>query len=172
MEVTTEPLPARSAKAVSLSPDGTKLLYNPTRTPPTLRYLDGSFHAAIPGLEFERDPFFSPNGEWVAYFHGRSELRKIRFSGGTPVTLCEVEDTYLGSGSWGDDGAIVFTVEAPSRGGNELWLVPDSGGTPEVLIDDLWSGKPEVLPTRVLAPIMPSARAPVAIASCLQATLP
>ena len=65
-------------------------------------------------------PFFSPDGEWVAFYAG-GKLKKVAVRGGTPVTLCDAPQ-YLG-GSWGDNGQIV--ISGRTRG---LMLVSAEGG--------------------------------------------
>jgi serine/threonine-protein kinase len=82
---------------------------------------------AVPG-----SLFLSPDGEWVGYNDtGSATLKKIRVSGGPPVTICRVS---AGSGgfsgaTWGPRGLIVFaTAAVPS-----LLKVPETGGEPEPL---------------------------------------
>jgi serine/threonine-protein kinase len=76
--------------------------------------------------------FLSPDGEWVGYNDTASAtLKKIRVSGGSPVTVCKVS---AGSGgfagaTWGRSGMIVFaTAAAPG-----LLKVPETGGVAEPL---------------------------------------
>jgi serine/threonine-protein kinase len=80
------------------------------------------------GTEGARNPFFSPDGQWIAFF-AEGNLKKIAVTGGGAVTLCDSPDNR--GGSWGEDGTIVFT---PGGGpGVGLSRVPSAGGTPEVL---------------------------------------
>ena len=66
-------------------------------------------------------PFFSPDGDWLAFMTG-DELKKIPVAGGSPIRLAEVGNPR--GGSWSSDGVIVFAPR--SRGG--LSLVPAAGG--------------------------------------------
>ncbi len=71
-------------------------------------------------------PFFSPDGQWVGYVT-RNELKKVPITGGTPITLCEV-DASRGA-SWGPDDTIVLAPD----GSSELFTVSTAGGTPQPL---------------------------------------
>ena len=71
-------------------------------------------------------PFFSPDGEWIAFFtEGR--LMKVRATGGTPTTLTQASATY--GASWGADNKIVFVHERAIR------RIPGEGGAAEVLVE-------------------------------------
>ena len=73
-------------------------------------------------------PFFSPDGEQIAFFAG-GKLKKISVAGGAPVTLSDAPNSR--GGAWGEDGTIVF---APDAGPDSiLWRVPASGGKAEPL---------------------------------------
>ena len=52
-----------------------------------------------------RNPFFSPDGQWVGFWAG-DKLKKVSISGGAPVTLCDAENPY--GASWGPEDKIVF----------------------------------------------------------------
>ncbi|HET9480894.1 MAG TPA: protein kinase [Candidatus Polarisedimenticolia bacterium] len=79
----------------------------------------------IAGTDGATTPVFSPDGRWVA-FTASGKLRKVPLDGGSPQDLCAAA---WGGGSWGEDGAIIFT---PTYIGG-LWRVRDSGGQPESL---------------------------------------
>jgi len=83
---------------------------------------------SLPGTERAAQPFFSPDGRWVAFF-AESELRKVPIAGGPVQRLAEVRDPR--GGWWGSDGNIVY---APDRvSGATLWRVPGDGGSPQQL---------------------------------------
>ncbi len=128
-----------SAAAV-LSPDGRRVVYVSVGANglPRLwiRRLDEpepSEATELPGTEGARGPFFSPTGEWVAFW-AAGKLKKIRTDGGTAVTLCDVPD--LLGGTWGD-GKIV------GSSGRDLWVIPETGGTPKELAKDLIGSWPQ-----------------------------
>lgn len=67
-------------------------------------------------------PFFSPDGQWVAYFSG-GHLKKVATSGGSPLTLCAAENPF--GATWLSDGMIVYGQPGGVR------RVSSNGGTPE-----------------------------------------
>jgi serine/threonine protein kinase/Tol biopolymer transport system component len=73
-------------------------------------------------------PFFSPDGQWIAFFAGGT-LKKIAATGGAAVTLCAAPNGR--GGAWGEDGRIVFSPDAVP--GVRLLRVSSAGGTPEPL---------------------------------------
>jgi serine/threonine-protein kinase len=78
----------------------------------------------LSGTEGARGPFFSHDGEWVAFFSG-GKLKKVSVNGGAPIILCNAPESR--GGSWGPDDTIVF---APYHT-NGLFRVSVAGGTPE-----------------------------------------
>jgi Tol biopolymer transport system component/predicted Ser/Thr protein kinase len=113
-----------------LSPDGTRLVFVAAGADKIqrlyVRSLDQMQATVLSGTEGVRDPFFSPDGQWIAFFAG-GKLKKISVQGGAVVTLCDAPTDR--GGSWGDDGSIVFA--AGNREG--LSKVSSAGGKPEPL---------------------------------------
>ena len=117
----------------ALSPDGSRLAYAAVvengATQLHVRSLDQTETRVLEGTENAYAPFFSPDGEWVAYFDRTAqELKKISVQGGPPLTLCEAFNHF--GGTWLDDGSIIFSSGESTIG---LYRVPDSGGTPEAV---------------------------------------
>ena len=113
--------------AVTLSPDGTQLVYSANQQL-YLRSMDDMETTPIRGTEGgARGPFFSPDGEWIGFWSG-GKLQKVPITGGAPVTLCEAENPH--GASWGADGNILF-----GRGAGGIFRVPASGGERELLIE-------------------------------------
>ena len=85
----------------------------------------------LEGTTGARNPFFSPDGQWVAFFAG-NEIRKVSISGGTPILICRMitAQSDYSSGSWGADGTIVFS---PGGTNAPLQIVPAGGGEPTTI---------------------------------------
>lgn len=113
-----------------ISPDGTRLVFVAVGVDKTrhlyVRSLDQMQATVLSGTEAAYDPFFSPDGQWIAFFD-ESKLKKISVQGGAVVTLCDAPNDR--GGSWGDDGSIVFA--AGDREG--LSKISSAGGNPEPL---------------------------------------
>jgi Tol biopolymer transport system component len=113
----------------NLSPDGTRMAFIGEAADKVrrlyIRPLDQMQATVLAGAEGAFDPFFSPDGEWIAFF-AQNKLKKISVQGGAPITICDSR-VALG-GSWGDDGYIVIA----NRNDAGLYRVSASGGTPEV----------------------------------------
>jgi DNA-binding winged helix-turn-helix (wHTH) protein/Tol biopolymer transport system component len=135
----------------SRSETGRALLY--------VRPLNKSEARVIAGSEDAYNPFFSPDGEWVAFFaHGR--LVRSAVLGGSVTTIADAADAW--GGTWGKDGSIVFVpsfnaglVKVSANGGRMEGLTkPDraAGGYahmyPQFLADgehvlfSVWSSTP------------------------------
>jgi hypothetical protein len=136
--------------AFALSPDASTLAFagteggGPRRL--YLRRLDELEARALPGTEEAWQPFFSPDGRWLAFFADR-KLKKIALAGGLPVTLADLGGRPRG-GWWGSDGRIVLARSSTSG----LSRVGEDGGAVEDLTrPDLGRGEhshrwPQVLP--------------------------
>ena len=113
-----------------LSPDGTRLVFCSRGADGqhrlSTRLLDQEQTTELAGTENAHDPFFSPDGQWLAFL-ADGKLKKVSLRGGPPLMLCEAVDSR--GGSWGPDGNIVL---APTtRGG--LVRLPAEGGTPQLI---------------------------------------
>jgi Tol biopolymer transport system component len=105
---------------------------------------------ALPGTDGAENPFFSPDGQQIAFFAG-GKLKRTSVTGGPPVTVCDAPTGDApggGGGAWAEDGTIVFVPAlAP---GVSLWRVSSAGGKAEPLatlakgeFNNTW---PQVLP--------------------------
>ena len=108
-EVSLVPLAIPTVSSVVISPDGTRLVYVGTISggPPKLltRRLDQPNATELAGTEGAMNPFFSRDGQWVAFWNGR-EIYKVPVDGGGPVLLGE--SGIMTGGDWGDEGNIVI----------------------------------------------------------------
>ena len=117
-------LARQATKSVAISPDGTLLVYAAEGL--YLRPMDRTEATLLRDTEGARNPFFSPDGEWIGFWSG-GQLRKVSIRGGAPVRLCEI-GFALGA-QWGPDGDIVF---GQLHAG--ISKVSSEGGTPEVIV--------------------------------------
>ena len=70
-----------------ISPDGTRLVYVSQGRLFTRR-LDQPNATELAGTQGAYAPFFSPDGQWVAFF-SPGKLQKISVEGGSAITLCD-----------------------------------------------------------------------------------
>ena len=117
--------------SLAISPDGTRVAYvgaGRKNTQLFVRSISESAVRAIPGTEGAVQPFFSPDGQWIAFFTD-TELKKVALGGGNPITLISKLDSGMWCfGAWGDDDTIVF-----SNGIHGLRRVSADGGKTEQL---------------------------------------
>ncbi len=111
-----------------LSPSGDLLAFvgqeDDGPSPIYTRRLDRLEASPLSGTEGAMDPFFSPDGQWIAFF-AAGKLQKVSVSGGATIELCDSSNPR--GGTWGPDGTILF---APS-GGTALLRVSAEGGACE-----------------------------------------
>jgi Tol biopolymer transport system component len=125
----TTPLGGLDFPSAVISPDGTRVVYVASRGGRTQlfqRFMNSVDPVPIAGTTNAVGPFFSPDGQWVAFF-ADGQLKKVNLAGGPPVTLCEAP-VGLG-GSWGPGDVIAFAAGT----GSGLSRVAAAGGTPQRL---------------------------------------
>jgi serine/threonine-protein kinase len=98
-----------------INDDGQSALY--------VRQLDSGETVLLEGTDNAENPFFSPDGKWIA-FSDEGRIKKVPVDGGPPVEICDSVGSARGA-SWGYDDRIVF----PRHFDAALWQVPGSGGT-------------------------------------------
>jgi len=147
-----EPIHVGYGPALALSPDGRRIVFvvaHGADTQLVLRDLSSFEAKLIPGTEGATTPFFSPDGEWLA-FMAPGKIKKIPVNGGAAIDVTDVPG-FVGStigGTWLADGTIVFNSGMTAG----LVRVPASGGKAEAVNrpDDqngmAWEWWPEALP--------------------------
>jgi serine/threonine-protein kinase len=91
-----------------------------------LRDVDSFETRVVAGSNGARQPFFSPDNKWVAFF-AQSQLQKAEVKGGPAVRVVEV--AYPFGGTWTEDDTIVYAASI----GSGLLRIPVAGGTPVAL---------------------------------------
>src|ERR1051326_7848083 len=98
---------------LSVSPDGQwiALVEGSPGTSATLavRSMKSSLIQKLTSIEgMGLNPFWSPDSRYIAFFSGE-KLRKISITGGVPEDICRVETGLGHSGTWNQDGIILFS---------------------------------------------------------------
>jgi len=125
----------RIGSTLVIAPDGSKLVYvgpGESGTQLWLRAMSDLEATPLPGTSGAYSPFFSPDGERVAFFASggsTAELRVVSLAGGPPITLTDSVVPF--GGSWGDDGYLYVThLLTPNDG---VARVSAAGGALELL---------------------------------------
>lgn len=130
--VTFEVRPPRGIPAGPIiSPDGRNLAFLSTGGSAARRIWIKPLNALDPrplsGTEGASNPFWSPDGRFIAFFSG-NKLRTIGIDGGAPVDVCEAIGPNR-AGAWNRDGVILMSAQTP-RGDNVIHRVAAAGGRP------------------------------------------
>ncbi len=163
----TKPIPARVTQTVLtlqpaqslvtldtpaavISPDGSRIVFVGEASDTTqrlyLRDLSRPTADPIPETDGAYNPFFSPDGQWLAFF-ADGKLKKVSLSGGAARVVCDAPTADRGA-AWTPAGTIVF----PPSYYTGLSRVAADGGTPQTLTtpdrsrDEKSHRLPEALP--------------------------
>ena len=115
-----------SHTSLALSPDGLSLVFSggiETNSRLYLRTLDDASARPIEGTEGAVGPFFSPDGQWIGFWAGRS-LKKVRTNGGSATAICSFRSRPSGV-FWGGDG----TIYLGQKNGPILQVASEGGET-------------------------------------------
>jgi len=124
---------------VAISPDARYLAYvtrigDASRL--NLRALNQLEPTSIAEIDGAYYPFFSPDGEWLAFFDDITEgnLKKISVHGGSPEIITNA--WAAGGGSWHSEDTIVLsTRHVPAMPWRSLIAVSPLGGSPNLLLE-------------------------------------
>lgn len=118
-------MPTDEVEALALSPDGRRLAFVSAGRL-HVRHLEAIGTREVEQTQGARDPFWSPDGEWIGFFKGTG-VWKVRASGGEPILVAPARRPS--SGSWGTDGTLLYSIQH----GTSIVRVPATGGTPTVV---------------------------------------
>jgi serine/threonine-protein kinase len=130
------PIARLGRDAFAISPDGSTVVYvgaaeDQRSSRLYIRSIEASEPRPLGGTDGASAPFFSPDGQSVAFF-AAGHLKRTSIHGGDPTTICDAPDDTGGSGgTWGSDDTIVFAKPANARAG--LFRVSAFGGTPAAM---------------------------------------
>lgn len=123
----------------SISPDGHYIAYVAEDTASGgqgqvlwVRAVDSAEAQKLDKTEGAFQPFWSPDSKHIAYF-ADNKLKRVPFSGGSPLNICDVADaggaqggTWFKNAEGGADGVILFVPDS----GQGVFRVPATGGVP------------------------------------------
>lgn len=137
---------------LAISPQGDAMVYctYPDGSGERRLYLQpigGREGRVLNGTEGAMNPFFSPDGRWVA-FTARGKLMKVDLEGTSqPVALADAPVSFWG-GDWGEDGYLYYV---PVTGGGVFRVSQDGGEAEAVTVPNYKEGErghgdPHLLP--------------------------
>jgi Tol biopolymer transport system component len=136
VEMSPDDLSAGDSFEPRLSPKGDSVAYV-SQNQLWIRDLAEIDARPLPGTEGARKPFWSPDGDWVAFSRG-PRLEKLPRAGGEPVLIAVTppgrELSAGGSATWGEDGQIVYgpatagLQRVAAQGGDVTPLLPVAAG--------------------------------------------
>ena len=127
VETVTGGLQLAPAPSLALTQDGRHLAYVAVQDGVRALYvrdLDDVTARPLAGTQDADQPFFSPDGRWIAFF-AESKLKKVAVAGGAPITIAPVANPR--GGTWLPDNTIIFAPSAASV----LMRVSAEGGKAE-----------------------------------------
>jgi serine/threonine-protein kinase len=137
------------SRDVALTPDGSRLVYiGASGTTLFVRALDQIEATPLARGASLRDPFVSPDGQWVGFFEGSGTMKKVALTGGPSMLVAEIDGAERGA-TWAADGTIIFATNTTG-----LRRISADGGAPTALSrPDRTRGEggyiwPELLPGR------------------------
>ena len=124
--------------SLAISPDGETIVYvaidrNAVAidTILQLRRLDSLMTRTISGTQGAKQPFFSPDGQWIGFFNTEGDLKKVSLAGGNAITLVEdINGSQWGFAVWLESQEILFKDTSPvikkvsANGGEVSVLMP------------------------------------------------
>jgi eukaryotic-like serine/threonine-protein kinase len=121
------------ALGAAISPDGSAIAYVDSANGHQqlfLRRVGDLEPQPLAGTGGAVGPFFSPDGAWIGFLAG-GQVKKVPIGGGTVATVADsAQPWYPGTGTWLDDGTIVF-----QDADLDLRRVSAAGGPSRVIVN-------------------------------------
>ncbi len=119
--------------SMAFSPDGRLMAFKDDRQDGLIwiKSQDELDPVSVPGTQRGNGVTFSPDGKWLAFL-ADGQLRKIRLTGGTPITVADSAPSQQFKVAWLSDGTLVYT----GGSGNELRRVSADGGASSLVMAD------------------------------------
>ena len=116
----------------AISPDGGTIVYSVAESGGSTRLYalrtDQIEARPIPGTADAFQPFFSPDGSWIAFGGAGGKEYKVRLDGSAPVAVADLGGAN--GADWSDGNELVFGAVGPFHG---LSRVNAAGGAPTAL---------------------------------------
>jgi serine/threonine-protein kinase len=115
---------------IALTPDGSRLIYADGNQL-YVRALNSLTPTPLARLgSAARGVFVSPDGQWVGFFDGSTQIKKVAITGGPVTTVATIDGNGPAGAAWGEDGTIVYATVFSAKG---LEAVSSDGGEQAVL---------------------------------------
>jgi Tol biopolymer transport system component len=112
---------------LAVSPDGSRLIYIGANRGVFVRPFDQLDATPLVRTATARDPFVSPDGQWVGFADENTTLKKVPITGGPALPVAKLNNNSRGA-TWAPDDTIIVAVA-----GGGLQRVSATGGEPVVL---------------------------------------
>jgi serine/threonine-protein kinase len=124
--------PNSGTRLLAVSPDGAHIVYVNNQQL-YLRNLPDLESRPIQGTAQGAEmPFFSPDGQWVAFYAAAErKIKRIAVTGGTALTICDADVLY--GATWAATGDIFFG-QFGGTGRRGIFRVAAAGGKPQLVV--------------------------------------
>jgi serine/threonine-protein kinase len=124
--------PNSGARLVAVSPDGENIVYVNNQQLFIRKLMDAEARPIQGTAQAAETPFFSPDGQWVAFYaSAERKIKRIALAGGTAVTICDAEALY--GATWSATGDIFFG-QFGGTGRRGIFRVSAEGGKAQLAV--------------------------------------
>lgn len=105
-----------SDRDIAITPDGSRVVYIGNRgTQLFVRALDAIEPVAV-FTGSPREPFVSPDSQWIGFVDNGDVLKKVALTGGPAVTLATLDSTAPRGATWGPEDTIIVATANGTTG--------------------------------------------------------